>query len=66
MTITAIISFSILFIVSYFAFIPTYLEISGVVLVGLVADLITTWLANTPMVLWYKKEKRRVANERGA
>jgi preprotein translocase subunit SecF len=57
MTFTAIISFSVLFIVSYFAFIPTYSEISAVVLVGLVTDLMTTWLANTPMILWYKKRK---------
>ncbi len=57
MTITALISFSVLFAVSYFAFIPTYLEISGVVLVGLVGDIITTWLADVPMVLWYKKNK---------
>jgi preprotein translocase subunit SecF len=57
MTITALISFSVLFAVSYYAFIPTYLEISGVVLVGLVGDLITTWLADVPMVLWYKKGK---------
>ena len=57
MTFTAIISFSVLFVVSYFAFIPTYSEISAVVLVGLVTDLMTTWLANTPMILWYKKRK---------
>lgn len=57
MTITAIISFSVLFAVAYFAFIPTYIEISGVVLVGLVGDVITTWLANMPMILWYKKSK---------
>jgi preprotein translocase subunit SecF len=57
MTITAIISFAILFIASYFAFIPTYLEISGVVLVGLIGDLVTTWLANMPMILWYKQNK---------
>lgn len=54
MTITAIISFSVLLIVSYFAFIPTYLEISGVVIVGLLGDLVTAWLGNTPMLLWYK------------
>jgi preprotein translocase subunit SecF len=57
MTFTAIISFSVLFAVSYFAFIPTYSEISAVVLVGLVTDLITTWLANTPIIIWYKKRK---------
>ncbi len=57
MTSAAIISFGILLIVSYFAFIPTYFEISGVVLCGLFADLATTWLGNLPIILWYKKRK---------
>jgi preprotein translocase subunit SecF len=61
MTSTAIISFGILFVVAYVAFIPTYFEISGVVLAGLVGDIFTTWFGNTPMTLWYKlrKEMRR-------
>lgn len=58
MTTTAIISFGILFIVSYLAFIPTYYEISAVVLCGLGADLVTTWLGNLPIILWYKKKER--------
>lgn len=57
MTFTAIISFSVLLVVSYLAFIPTYSEIAGVVLIGLVGDLMATWLANTPIILWYKKRK---------
>lgn len=57
MTLSAIISFSILLIVSYLAFIPTYFEISGVVLVGLIADLATTWLGNMTIVLWYKEHQ---------
>ena len=57
MTSAAIITFAILLIVSYIAFIPTYLEISGVVLAGLIADIFTTWFGNTPMVLAYKKRK---------
>ncbi len=57
MTFTAIIAFGVLFIVSYFAFIPTYSEISAVVLIGLTTDVLTTWLANTPIILWYKKRK---------
>jgi preprotein translocase subunit SecF len=57
MTSTAIISFGILFIVSYVAFIPTYFEISGVVLAGLIGDIFTTWFGNTPMILWYKLRK---------
>jgi preprotein translocase subunit SecF len=57
MTSSAIISFSILLIISYIAFIPTYYEIAGVVLAGLIADIFTTWFGNTPMVLEYKKKK---------
>jgi preprotein translocase subunit SecF len=54
LTFAAIITFSILLVVSYVVYIPTYFEISSVVLVGLVADLITTWMSNTPLLLWYK------------
>ncbi len=57
MTSTAIISFGILFVVAYVAFIPTYFEISGVVLAGLIGDIFTTWFGNTPMTLWYKLKK---------
>jgi len=30
-----------------------------VVLFGLIGDLFTTWLGNTPMILLYKKRKER-------
>lgn len=57
MTFAAILTFSVLLVVSYLAFIPTYFEISSVVLFGLVADLFTTWFGNTVLVLWYKQKK---------
>ena len=57
MTTAAIITFAILLVVSYLTFIPTYFEISAVVLFGLIADLFTTWFGNTVMVLWYKQKK---------
>ncbi len=57
MTGAAIVSFLTLFIVSYLFFIPTYIEISGVVLFGLIADIFTTWFGNTVMVVWYKKKR---------
>lgn len=60
MTAAAIMTFAILLVVSYVTFIPTYFEISGVVLAGLVADIFTTWLGNTPMVLAYKMRKEMV------
>ena len=56
-TATALLVFGILFAVSYASFIQTYFEIAGVVLAGLVGDVITTWLGNTVMVLWYKKKR---------
>ncbi len=60
MTSAAIASFAVLFIVSFFAYIPTYYEISGVVLFGLIADIATTWLGNASFILMYvrRKEKR--------
>ena len=57
MTFAGIIAFAVLFVVSYIYFIPTYIQISSVVLFGLTGDLFTTWLGNTPMVLWYKKNR---------
>ncbi len=60
MTSAAIISFGILLIVSYFAFIPTYYEIASVVIFGLIADVFTTWFGNTVMVLWYKQRKESI------
>ncbi len=57
LTLAAIITFSILLVVSYLVYIPTYFEISSIVLVGLVADLVTTWLSNTVLLLWYKERK---------
>jgi preprotein translocase subunit SecF len=61
MTVCAILTFATLFVVSYLTFIPTYLEISGVVLVGLIGDLITTWFGNTALVLWHKQKKEAKA-----
>lgn len=57
MTGAAIITFGMLFAVSYIAFIPEYIEISGVVLFGLIGDIFTAWLGNTAMVLWYKNKR---------
>lgn len=59
MTAAAIASFAVLFAVSLVAYVPTYYEISGVVLFGLIGDLITTWLGNAPMILLYKKRHER-------
>ncbi len=59
MTTAAILSFGVLFAVSLIEYVPTYYEIAGVVLFGLIGDLITTWLGNAPMILLYAKRKKR-------
>lgn len=60
MTLTAIVSFAVLFVVSLVAYIPTYYEISGVVLFGLIGDIATTWLGNASIILLYMKRKEKI------
>lgn len=60
MTTAAIVSFGVLFAVSLYAYVPTYYEISGVVLFGLIGDIFTTWLGNASIVLFFKKRKDRI------
>ncbi len=59
MTFTAIVSFAVLFAVSYILYVPTYFEISGVVLFGLIADLATTWLGNASIILMHVNRKNK-------
>ncbi|MCL5239084.1 MAG: hypothetical protein M1286_01250 [Candidatus Marsarchaeota archaeon] len=60
MTATAIVSFGVLFAISVIEYVPTYYEIAGVVLFGLIGDIATTWLGNASMILLYKKKKERI------
>ena len=60
MTSSAIVTFAVLYAVSIIAYIPTYYEIAGVVLFGLIGDIFTTWFGNAPMVMLYKKRKERI------
>lgn len=60
MTATAIVSFGALFAISIIEYVPTYYEIAGVVLIGLIGDVITTWLGNASFILMYKKRKEGV------
>lgn len=59
MTFAAIISFATLFAIAYVFYIPTYIEIAGVALFGLIADIFTTWFGNTIMIVWYKLSRER-------
>ncbi|MCL5786648.1 MAG: hypothetical protein M1520_00380 [Candidatus Marsarchaeota archaeon] len=60
MTSAAILSFAVLFAVSLVAYVPTYYEIAGVVLFGLIGDIFTTWFGNAVMILMHAKRKRRM------
>ena len=53
MSVTGIIAFTSLFILSIMTHIPTYYEISGVALSGLVGDMFATWGINAVLVLHY-------------
>jgi preprotein translocase subunit SecF len=59
MTATAIVSFAALFAISVIEYVPTYYEIAGVVLIGLIGDVITTWFGDASMILLYKKWKEK-------
>lgn len=54
MSITGLIAFSSLFILSLITHIPTYYEISAVAICGLIADMFATWGINAVLVLQYK------------
>ncbi len=57
MSITAIISFGVLFLIAEATHIPTYYEIAGVALAGLVGDLFATWGINAVLLLWHVESK---------
>jgi len=57
MTGTAIVAFSVLFVLATLTHIPTYFEISAVALAGLIGDLFATWGINAVLLLWYAEKK---------
>ncbi len=57
MTTSAIATFSVLFVISLIFYVPTYYEISGVVLFGLIGDIFTSWFGNAVFLMIYKKRR---------
>ena len=53
MTSTTFAAVAALFVVSWFGSIQIIMEISAVLLIGLVADIINTWLTNVGIIKWY-------------
>jgi len=59
MSATSIVAFSALFLLSILTQLPTYFQISAVVICGLIGDMIATWFTNAVMVLWHVETKKR-------
>ena len=53
MTSTTLAAATALFIVSWFGSVQILMEISAVLLIGLVADMFNTWLTNVGILKWY-------------
>ena len=53
MTSTTLAATTALFVVSWFGSVQILMEISAVLLIGLVADILNTWLTNVGILKWY-------------
>lgn len=63
MTSTALVGAAVMLVLAYFAQVDVMFTIAFVLLFGLIADLIVTWLANAPMLLWYVERKHKGAEQ---
>lgn len=63
MTSTALVSAIVMAVLSYFAQIDVMFTIAFLLVFGLLADLIGTWLMNAPMLLWYVEKKQKGAGQ---
>lgn len=59
MTTTTMVALAVMLALSYFMQISVIFEISAVLLFGLIADLVSTWMMNAPILLWYAEKKER-------
>lgn len=61
MTMTALVALLSMLVISFYGQITVVFEIAAVLFFGLLADIISSWMLNTPLMLWYegKKEKTR-------
>lgn len=60
MTMTALVALLSMLVISFYGQITVVFEIAAVLFFGLLADIISSWMLNTPLMLWYeeKSEKR--------
>ena len=57
MSSAAIVTFTVLFILSLATHIPTYYQISAGAIAGLLGDLVATWGFNAVIILWHLEKK---------
>lgn len=58
MTFTTIAALAVMLVLSYFNQITVIFEIAAVILFGLLADIIATWMMNAAILLWYVEKTR--------
>jgi preprotein translocase subunit SecF len=59
MTGTTVVAVSVLVAFSYFSQITTIFQIGSVLLIGLFADVLNTWVTNATLVIWWAKRKKK-------
>lgn len=57
MSVTAVIAFTVIFLLALLTHIPTYFEISAVALAGLFGDMFATWGINAVLLLWHVERR---------
>ena len=60
MTFTTLAAVTAMVLISYFSQIMFIFEVAIVILFGLIADLISTWFMNAPVLLLYAEKKQKV------
>lgn len=58
MTSTTLVAVFVMLVLAYYAQITIIFEIAAVLFFGLIGDLISTWLLNAPILLWYAERKK--------
>jgi preprotein translocase subunit SecF len=59
MTLTTLAAITVMMLLAYFNQLLIVFEISAVIFFGLIADLISTWLMNAPVLLWFTEKKAK-------
>lgn len=59
MTMTALVALLSMLVISFYGQITVVFEIAAVLFFGLLADIISSWMLNTPLMLWYEERKEK-------